>query len=215
MTKEDTEGRGMRLRTKLGIGFILCAALAAALFGAFLLGASQTGESEPVITSDMLGEQLRSVQQLVTVEYHYTNMGKFEDQKDFYGWKVPFTTKSFIVSYDGVIKAGVDMGQVDVSLDKSSKTVTIRLPSSGIISHEILEDSIELFDESQNIFNPISISDYTGFTADQKSAMEQKASERGLFASADEKACAAVESFLSLLPEMETYTVTVEAGEKK
>ena len=37
--------------------------------------------------------------------YYYTNMGRFENQVDFYGWKVPFTTKSFIVSYDGVIKA--------------------------------------------------------------------------------------------------------------
>ena len=213
MTREDTGERGMRLRTKLAICFVLCAAAAAALFGAFLLGASRTGESEPVITSDMLGEHLRTVQQLVTVEYHYTNMGTFEDQKDFYGWKVPFTTKSFIVSYDGIIKAGVDMEHVSVSLNEASKTVAIQLPSSGIISHEILEDSIELFDESQNIFNPISISDYTGFTADQKTVMEQKAAGRGLLSSADEKACAAVKSFLSLLPEMDEYTITVETGE--
>ena len=28
---------------------------------------------------------------LVSLEYSYTNVGRFEDQVDFYGWKVPFT----------------------------------------------------------------------------------------------------------------------------
>lgn len=45
--------------------------------------------AEPVITSDLIGQQLEAVSELATVEYHYTNMGKFENQVDFYGWKVP------------------------------------------------------------------------------------------------------------------------------
>lgn len=212
MDREESRPRGIRLRTKLCIAVISFAAVAAALAGAFLLGASQSGESAPVITSSLLGDQLRSVQQLVTVEYHYTNMGKFEDQKDFYGWKVPFTTKSFIVSYDGIIKAGIDMSALDIQVDEAAKTVTITMPGSGIISHEILEDSLEVFDESSNIFNPISIEDYNGFTADQKGAMEQKARERGIFQEADGKAYTAVESLLSMLPGMEEYEVSVETG---
>ncbi len=209
MTKE--EGRGMRLRTKIGIALVFCSAMAAALFGAFLLGASQGGESPPVITSDMLGERLRDLRELASVEYHYTNMGRFEDQLDFYGWKVPFTTKAFIVSYDGVIKAGVDMSGAEVAVEGAS--VTVKLPAGRILSHEILEDSIEVFDESKNIFNPISISDYTGFTADQKAVMEENATGRGLLTGADEKARAAVEAFLDLLPGLEDYTVAVVTEE--
>ena len=208
MNKE--EQRGLRLRTKVFLGLALCAVLAAALFGAFLLGASrQKGAGEPVITGTTLGEQLKAVQELVSVEYYYTNMGKFEDQIDFYGWKVPFTTKVFIVSYDGIIKAGVDLSRVDVVVDEAAQTVEVSLPEGTILSHEILEDSIEVFDESKNIFNQISISDYTGFTSDQKGTMEQKAIERGLLSSAEEKAYDAVQSFLSLLPGMEEYTLTV------
>lgn len=209
MTKE--EGRGIRLRTKIGIALVFCSAMAAALFGAFLLGASQGGESPPVITSDMLGERLRDLRELASVEYHYTNMGRFEDQLDFYGWKVPFTTKAFIVSYDGVIKAGVDMSGAEVAVEGAS--VTVKLPAGRILSHEILEDSIEVFDESKNIFNPISISDYTGFTADQKAVMEENATGRGLLTGADEKARAAVEAFLDLLPGLEDYTVAVVTEE--
>ena len=175
----------------------LAGVLAAVLLAAFFLGAAWSGrESEPVITSDLLGQQLQAAQELVSVEYHYTNMGKFENQVDFYGWKVPFTTKSFIVSYDGVIKAGVDLSTARVQVDEATRTITITLPEGQILSHEIPEESIEVFDETHNLFNP-----------DQKAAMEQRAIEEGLLTEAGEKARTAVEAFLSLLPGMEDYTL--------
>ena len=177
---------------------------------AFWLGAWWSGrEQSPAITSDLLGQQLRSVQELATVEYHYTNMGKFENQVDFYGWKVPFTTKSFLVSYDGVIKAGVDLGMAEVEVDQSGKTVTVTLPESRILSHEIPEESIQVFDETHNIFNPITIEDYTGFTKDQKDEVEQRAVDEGLLTGAAEKARSAVEAFASLLPGSGEYTWTI------
>lgn len=209
MTEMETEGKPRRLRLKTAL--TLVAALVAVVLAAFFLGAAWSGrETPPVITSDLLGEQLRSAQELVSVEYYYTNMGKFENQVDFYGWKVPFTTKSFIVSYDGVIKAGVDLTDLQVEVSAAAHTVTVTLPESRILSHEIPEDSIEVFDETHNIFNPITIRDYTGFTRDQKAAVEQKAVENGLLTGATEKARAAVSSFLALLPGMDAYTLTIQ-----
>ena len=207
----ELEPRKMRLKTKIMIGFLALAVLCGAALVSFLYGVAKGAEEEPpVVTSDLLGEQLRSVQELTTVAYYYTNMGRFENQVDFYGWKVPFTTKSFIVSYDGVIKAGVNLEEVSVEVNEESKTVTVTLPESKILSHEIPEDSLEVFDESDNIFNRISIEDYAGFTKDQKDKMEQRAIDNGLLTSANEKARAAVTSFLSLLPEMDIYTLTVK-----
>ncbi len=186
------------------------AAVCIVLCGMFLFGVRVAGrEKAPEITSDLLGEQLRTVQELVSVEYHYTNMGKFENQVDFYGWKVPFTTKSFLVSYDGEIKAGVDLSGAVVEVD--GETVKVTLPAAEILSHEIPEDSIEVFDESHNIFNPIKIKDYTGFTQSEKLAVEQRAEENGLLSAADEKARAAVESLLTLLPGMDGYALTVSS----
>ena len=201
----------LRLRTKLLLTVLALLLVGGLVMAAFLCGLSRGGrEAEPVITGDLLGEHLRSAQELVTVAYYYTSMGRFENQVDFYGWKVPFTAKSFIVSYDGVIKAGVDLSQVQVEVDEIRQAVTVRLPAGRILSHEIPEDSIEVFDESDNLFNRITIEDYTGFTLDQKKAMEQRAEDNGLLTSADEKARAAVESLLTLMPGMESYTLTVE-----
>lgn len=182
------------------------AALVLLLF--FRFGGKDAG---PAVTSDLLGQQLQAVQDLVSVEYHYTNMGKFEDQTDFYGWKVPFTTKRFIVSYDGVILAGVDLTKARVEVDQQARRITVALPPSQILSHQIPEDSLQVFDETRNIFNPITIEDYTGFTREQKGVVEEKALQNGLLTAADEKAAQAVEELLGLMAE--GYSIEVKREE--
>ena len=205
------EDGGMRLRTKVMLAAAAAVLIAGAVLGAFLYGVKRASqEAEPVITSDLLGQQLRTAQELVSVAYHYTNMARYENQLDFYGWKVPFTTKTFIVSYDGVIKAGVDLSKVEVHVDEASKKITVKLPDSQVLSHEIPEDSIEVFDESDNVLNRISITDYTSFTGDQKEAMEQRAKDNGLLTSAEEKARDAVDTLLRYLPGMDAYTLQLE-----
>ena len=205
--REPRPPRRMRLKTKLILALVLIAVVAGAFFAGALAGGR---EDEPTVTSDLLSQELLSVQELVSVEYHYTNMGKFENQVDFYGWKVPFTTKSFLISYDGVIKAGVDLSAAEVTVNETAKTVTVTLPEGTIVSHEIPEDSIQVFDETKNIFNPITIEDYTSFTQDQKASVEADAVANGLLDSAKEKAQLAVESLLVMVPGMEAYTLTVK-----
>ena len=180
----------------------------ALMAGSFIMGAVLTHqESEPVITADLLGQQLRDIQELSTVEYHYTNMGRFENQKDFYGWKVPFTTKSFIVAYDGVIKAGVYLSEMKIEV--SGKTITVTMPEAKVLSHEMDEESLEVYDETHNIFNPIEIEDYTQFTADQKESIEARALDNGLLTSAAQRAENTVRGLIEALPGMEEYTLTI------
>ena len=154
-----------------------------------------------------MGQHLREVSDLVSVEYHYTNMGKFENTLDFYGWEVPFTTKSFIVSYDGVIRAGVDLSRAEVEVN--GDTISVTLPAAEILSNEVEEGSLQVYDETHSIFNPISIEDYTGFTADQKNAIEQKAIGNGLLTAARQRAEETVRDFLTILPGAEDYTIEV------
>ena len=209
MRDTETKPRRMGLKMKILLILLTLLLICGAVLAAFLCGLRQASQAaEPQITGDLLASQLRSVQELVTVSYYYTNMGRFENQVDFYGWKVPFTTKSFIVSYDGVIKAGVDLEQLQVSIGGGEVTVT--LPESRIISHEIPEDSLEVFDASDNLFNHITIEDYTAFTQDQKSAMEQRAVDGGLLDRANQEARTAVDSLLRIMPGLEEYTLTVK-----
>lgn len=171
-------------------------------------------EARPVITNSLVSDRLTALQELVTTEYIYTNSGKYENQnqvtligKDF---NIPFTEKHFIIAYDGRIKVGVDMSRASVNVDEDARTITVTLPKSQIVSHETFEDTLVVLDETNNVFNPISIENYNEFVSGQKTEMEQKAIDRGVLSNADAEAKLIVQAFLTLLPGMDSYRLTVK-----
>ena len=179
-------------------------ALALAFTGGLLLAAHKKA-ARTAAPADLLAERITAIGELATVEYHYTNMAKFENSLELYGWTVPLTQSSFVLSYDGVIKAGVDLSSVRVT--QSGTTFTITLTKPAILSHEIDEDSVTVFDELSNIFNPISVSDYAAFSAQQKKAVEAGAVGKGLITSAQQNAEDQLTRLLvAVTPEYAQYT---------
>lgn len=175
----------------------------------FIAGMMQMKKNmEPTITSELINNRLEDAKELTTLKYHYTNMGEFQNQSDFYGWKVPFTTKSFIVSYDGLINAGVDLQEATVNV--TDKKIQIKIPHAKILSHEIYEDSLQVFLEKDSIFNPIKISDYNDFSMDQKKVVEEKAIEKGLLAEADKKSQEAIKDILRMDQYLKDYEITID-----
>lgn len=165
----------------------------------------------PVISSKLISQSIEEISQLAVVDYRYTNVGKFENRVDFYGWKVPLTMKRFIIAYDGEIKAGIDMSQADVKLRGNKIDVT--LPKAKILSHDIDTDSIQVFDETKNIFNPITITDYVTFSKDQKQKLEQQAIEKGLLAEAQTKAENTVRNWLTAVAGENEYEINITVSQ--
>ena len=197
---------------KSGVSLILAGvALAAVCFGAGFFTGGRAQEEPPQLSSVTVEQQLQQISQLATTRYAYTNMGQFERGSDFYGIRIPFTTSRFIVSYSGVITTGVDLSQARVEV--TGEQVTVTLPAAQILSHEIDPDSLEVFEETRSIFNPITIQDYNGFQADQQGVMEEKALQSGLLTQAQDQAEAAVTGLLTpLLDEGQALEVrTAEA----
>lgn len=188
------------------IKIIILIVLAAVIFIAGMMQMKKN--MEPTITSELINNRLEDAKELTTLKYHYTNMGEFQNQSDFYGWKVPFTTKSFIVSYDGVINAGVDL--VGAMVKVTGKKIQIMIPHAKILSHEIYEDSLQVFLEKDSIFNPIKISDYNDFSMDQKQVVEEKAIDKGLLTEADKKSKEAIKDILRLDQYLKDYEITIE-----
>lgn len=136
------------------------------------------------ITSDALHQEIEQIGELSSVSYYYTNMGKFEDAVKLLNIDVPFTTKSFILSYDGEIKAGIHLEEVFVEI--IDQVIMIALPEVQILSHEADMDSVTLFDEKNSIFNGLSVQDVTAFISNQQKVMEEKALNNGLLERAEE-----------------------------
>lgn len=180
-------------------------------FGGWLTARGQ--ESKTELSAVTVSNQLRQADELVTMSYYYTNMGQFKNSSEFYGVIIPFTTKSFILTYDGIIKAGVDLSAAKIECGEFA--VTITLPHAKILSHTIDEESLKVFDEKTSIFNPFTVEDYNGFQRDQKAVMEEKALANGLLSRAEDQAKEAVAQLISpMLDENVKLTVTFSAHAK-
>ena len=161
----------------------------------------------------LIQSEIKDIGELATVEYLYTDAGKFEDPARLFGKEVPFsfTTKSFIAKWDGVIKAGVDVNEVTVTVREFSKEIIVHIPQAKILSHEISEESIETLDEKNGFFNSIKIDDVRAFDTVSKEAMEQRAIENGILDKAYENAKAIIHKLVATgIPEELEYTITFQ-----
>ncbi len=192
--KCNTKGVGMKTTRNIFLSLLLLVIL---LFSAYFLGKKVGAiQEKPKITSEALQEQIEKVKELTTSKYHYTNMAAFENQSELYGIKIPLTQKKFILSYDGMIFAGLDLSDIDINYN--SEKIVVSLPKIKILAHEIDDNSIKIFDEKSSIFNPIKILDYSNLHNDQKKLMEEKAIARGLFEEADKNAKSVIKEVLLL-----------------
>ena len=205
MSDTQTRTRPGKVLKYILWGLLLSIAVGAA---GFFMGQKVLRDSQQNAQLDavVVESRLALISELATASYQYTNMGQFSSSSDFYGVTIPFTTKSFILSYDGEIKAGVDLSRAEVKV--LGNTVSVSLPAARVLSHEIHEESIRIFDEKTSIFNPFTVEDFASFQADQKAEMERKALGKGLLVQAAEKAAESVKAMLSpLLPEGVVLTV--------
>ena len=83
-----------------------------------------------------------------------------------------------------------------MKVELHDKSIEIKIPPAKILSHEIYEDSLKVFDERESIFNRIDIEDYNNFSKDQKKEVEKNAIKRGLLKEADEESKKAIEELL-------------------
>ncbi|MFQ9921981.1 MAG: DUF4230 domain-containing protein [Beduini sp.] len=192
------------MKTIKQIVFVVIVAAISLTIGSFIGGK----QSKPEITSDLITQQLRSASELTTLEYLYTNIGKFENNIDFNGWNIPLTTKEFVLSYDGVIKAGIDLEALEVKVE--GQKIVVTLPQATITSHVIDEKSIQLFNESKNIFNQISVQDYVDFTKVLKEEKELDLETKGLLEQAQEKSKEVLTTLIDTLTDHE-YTIEFTA----
>lgn len=187
----------------LGLVAIIIIVFASYFFG-MKGGLFKTSEK---ISSEIVKNQILSVKELTTLKYKYTNVGSFENQSEFYGMKVPFTHKKFIISYDGEVNAGINLEEAQVLLDDQNKKINIKLPKSKILNHVIDEDSLTVFDEKSAIFNKLEIKDFSNFRKDEMKKVEEDLLEKGFLEEADEKTKEAIVEILKINPLLEEYEI--------
>ncbi len=140
----------------------------------------------PEILLEVLSSKTAEISELASAEYVFTNSARFTDTKGIaaiFDW---MTKKAFIQKWDGVIKAGVSLDTL--TIDVTDAVITLTLPQAKILSYEVDYDSVEVLDEKNNIFNPISVKDKAAFDKSTAEDMKNRAISNGLLERAQKNA---------------------------
>jgi len=150
------------------------------------------------LLSNTIEEQLSKILELSTVKYNYTNVVSYKNNKQLSGLNLPFTNKSFLIKYDGYIKAGVDLNTVETEVI-DTKTVKMTLDKPEIFDNVIMEDEVYIYDERDSVFNKLSFEDLYEVLVDEKQKMEKEVIKKGLLNDAEKNT---KEVLISLLKSM-------------
>ena len=136
---------------------------------------------------DNLKASIEDIGDLVTVEYNYTDILTYKDSLTLMDMKIPFTDKSYIIKYNGYIKAGVDLSKAVVK-DIKETSIELDVPVATITDSVLDEKSMVILDQKNNIFNPLDLGDYQDTLKKELNARELKAKKDGLLERAQDNA---------------------------
>ena len=171
--------------------------LALALVLAFMLYRTKYAQSRQLYDSSVIMEKISYVKELSLVKYSYSGVISFTDYLRFINLQVPMTEKSFLIKYTGYVKAGIDVSKTTVSV--KGKTVKIGLPKPVIQETVIDETSLQVYDESMNILNPIKVADYQKAIVAEQNKIKQDALAKGILTESSDQAHKFITSLLEEL----------------
>lgn len=169
-------------------------------------------EEVAVFDATLVKEQILDIKEIGTMEYHYTNVGTVDSVNHFKNTdvKIPFSSKTAIVTMDGVIKAGVDAEQIEIVVNEMTKTITITIPEATILSNEPFEESMVVYTEEEGLFNNLTLADGSSIRIEIKDKAEANALENNILKQAQEKAGEFVKCLIEAIPSVkDTYKIII------
>lgn len=164
----------------------------------------------------ILSEQITEISELATIQDTYKANVPYDGKtRKFWktDWDIPFSQKTMDVEFKGTIKLGPDMKDLSAKnfkLDKETKTLTVTIPHSKVLSHEIDEDSWTIKDQKNGLFNRLTPQDDSDLHKMAKKQGLKKVDLDKLLAKADEKAQEQIKEFLGLAYKNLTIEVVSE-----
>ena len=148
---------------------------------------------------DILKEQITEISEMATLEYRYSGKATYDGGSlQLFGKNVPFTAKSMIVYYEGIVKLGSDLSGIEIEPGAEKNQIVVTIPHSKILSHEIDENTWEVLDVKNGLFNRVTLEDNGEFVKEQKKAREKEINKGDLPDQADEKMVSQLTNFLTM-----------------
>ncbi len=152
------------------------------IFGVVILFTILTNEHIVKVNKEkdstaILGK-ISQIQQLSVNKYYYTNIVSFKQNKKIKDIELPFTQKSFLIKYDGIIKTGIDLDDVKI-IENKDCNIKLKIKKAEILDHIIDEKNIYVYDEKTSLFNKLQIKDVFTEISKEKQNIEKKVIKEG------------------------------------
>ena len=156
------------------------------------------------VNTEVIQDGLKEMGTLITQEYYFTQVEEYKSTERVW----IFDSKaSFIFSYDGVVTAGIDCNNIEISKDDEAKLITVKIPAAEIIGVDIDHDSFKIYEEKEGLWNKLDMTKYNNSIIEFENAAKTKALNKGIISNADESAKNLIESFINSLIEDKEYSI--------
>lgn len=154
-------------------------------------------------------EKIKEVSELSVLEMDYTAQEDWKGEaKKVFGKEIPLTSKSMQLIFSGIVKAGPNLEEMNIEAGENDISVT--LPHSDILSHEIDEDSIQIQYVKNGVFNRVTPKNMNEVRKKAKETKEKEIRDSDFLKQADDKSVEQIKSFLETAYPDATVTVSVK-----
>ena len=158
------------------------------------------GDADRVVT-----DELRKIAELTVMEYDYKDAVNFKDGLKIgqISIPIPLTQKEAVMTYEGRIRIGIDAKELEIRADSgpdgSIRKITVMIPETKILSHEMDRESFDLILEKSGIMNGISTDDYNLLETTARERIEERVRSSDLFERAEEQLKEVLTRYLAAL----------------
>lgn len=186
---------------------VLLIVLSILLIGVFIGGYSlmRSFENQKVFQqSDIILNQIRSVEKLITVEGYFTEL---YSHKDYYKFDISPLRKKALVRVKAKASVGIDLEELQPWTNPQNKTLHIqKFPVPEILS---LDHNLDYYDITEGTFNYFSTTDYNAINVKAKQFIEDKILSSEMMDQARKQSQNILETITTLVESM-GWTLVVE-----
>ena len=153
-------------------------------------------KTEHKVDFETIEDGLRDMGFLITEEYYFTELLSDKKVSTLFGAELWGTEESYMVTYDGVVEAGIDFGAITVRADESGEAFVIRLPEAVMREPNIDPASLVVRDEKHSIFNKFTEEERGKALERLEEEVRKKAEEKGILEKAEKNARQVISTFV-------------------
>lgn len=167
----------LQKRKKIKILLILLPILLLVITAGYSINKYKSNKNTYKDTTKVI-DTISQVLDINTVKYNYSNIVTVKKDKSISDIKIPFTEKSFVIKYNGIINAGVKPENISITKNTGDK-ILVEIKKCEILDHYIDNENLYVYDVKNSIFNKLGVQEVFNDLNKYKKEYEKKIIEEG------------------------------------